>query len=130
MGPVPLEKQWTLWPRIARPFECKTCGAEYGPTFDDEVECKARQFMRATAPTDCLPYPFTGWGVGHGRTHHRVPRWRYCRNRDCPRFYNYEEERQRLLIGRDTTILLLAKRDRLPMRRKWLKPLPAANDGP
>jgi len=130
MRPVPVEKQWTLWPRIARPFECKTCGAQYGATFDNEIESKARQFMRTTALRDSLPFPFMSWGIGNGQAHHRVPRWRYCRNRDCLRFYNYEEERQRLSVGRDTMVLLLSKPDRMPMRRKWLKPPPAANDGP
>lgn len=127
MPPVPLEKQWTLWPRIARPFACKTCGAQYGPTFDEEVESKARQVMRDIT-LEALPGFASAFGPVTGHVHHRVPRWRYCRNSDCPRFYDYEEEARRILRGDCTRVLLWWKTDRLPMRRKWLSPLPAAND--
>jgi len=130
MRPVPLEKQWTLWPRIARPFECKTCGAQYGPTFDAEVESRARQVMRPIT-MEALPGSLGAlFGPVTGRVHHRVPRYRYCRNNECLRFYDYDEEAQRISRRQDTKVLLWSKADRLPMRRKWLKPLVAANGAP
>ena len=124
--PVPLEEQWRLWPRIARPFECRSCGQQYACAFDPEIESKARQFMREGTPGDALPpgHPFAGLGAPT-RVHDRVPRFRYCRNDDCDRFFDYElEAKLRERVGR-----AWPNSPRLPMR-KWWRPMPEAANGP
>jgi hypothetical protein len=122
--PVSAGKQWTLWPRVARPFACRTCGTEYGCALDDEVESKARQFMREVGEPETVSL------VGRARTatsftHDRVPRFRFCRRKGCLRFYDYDEESRRRARDEWTSPLLHGC---TPMRKRWL-PVPLAANG-
>jgi hypothetical protein len=116
--PVLLEKLWRTLPRVAAPYQCKSCGWRYDAALDAEVECSSQQFMREIEDSAQVGIDPSVLGNQHGYTvlvHERWNAFMWCDNPKCSRFYDHATGRLP---------------PRLRIRRKWL-PLPkAANERP
>ena len=116
---------WKSWPRVARPYACRSCGTKYPAALHPEVDDKARHYMMEGTRADheasgiaaALGLPFR---PGVLMVHDRHNSFMWCRSSGCSRFHHYKP-------GRPTRAHPYAPR--LTMRRKWL-PMPAAANGP
>ena len=89
-GPVLLEKLWRSWPRVARPYECRSCGMEYDVALHPEVDDKSKVYMRDMTEAEHHASVPEGFGLtfrsGRGRVHARANAYAWCRNPQCPKY--------------------------------------------
>lgn len=124
--PVPLEKVWRTWPRVARPYACKSCGTKYEAALHPEVDDPTHGFGHE-------------WEWQPGLKAWKLDRFNdylWCRNPECSRFYPYGTVQPHhtmmeamLGIGDGRPTMRATMAPRLTMRRAWL-PMPAAANDP
>ena len=114
---------YLAWPRVARPYRCKSCGRTYEPALCDEVEFAGReQIMREiTWEESELRWPtlFADEQFGSGKcyTHDRFNAYMWCREPGCSRYFNYDGEARGERVPYQ----------RLKIRRAWLAMPKSAN---
>ena len=125
-GPVLLEKLWRSWPRVVRPYECRSCGMEYDVALHPEADDKSKVYMRDMTEAEhhaSMPEAFgLTFSSGRGRVHDRANAYAWCRNPECPKFFDYPRAS---IVNRVPGRCLFPPR--LVMRKRWLRMPKAAN---